>query len=73
MEQLKHMKKKLIECAYEEINHNLEALDTKELGEVIDMIKDLEMAIYYHTVAHSMNEYEEKMEHKEYKEHKPEM
>lgn len=66
MEQLKHMKKKLIECAYEEINHNLEALDTKELGEVIDMIKDLEMAIYYHTITHSTDE----MEHKE---HKPEM
>ena len=33
---------------------NLEEADTKELGEVIDMIKDLEEAIYYCTVTEAM-------------------
>ena len=47
MERMKCMKDKLIEVAYEEINHNLKNLNTCELGEVIDMVKDLSKAIYY--------------------------
>lgn len=34
---------------------NLQCVDAKELGEVIDMIKDLEEAIYYCTVVEAMN------------------
>jgi signal transduction histidine kinase len=54
MDRLKHMKHKLIEVAEIEINENLENVDTKELGEVIDMIKDLAEAIYYCTVTEAM-------------------
>jgi hypothetical protein len=35
---------------------NLDCVDAKELGEVIDMIKDIEEAIYYCTVTAAMVE-----------------
>ena len=54
MERMKCMKDKLIEVAYEEINHNLKNLNTCELGEVIDMIKDLSEAMYYCEVTKAM-------------------
>ena len=34
---------------------NLDKVDAKELGEAIDMIKDLEEAIYYETITKAMN------------------
>ena len=37
----------------------LECVDTKELGEVIDMIKDLSEAIYYDVVTETMLDVEE--------------
>lgn len=55
MERLKHMKECLVNCAQNQMGH-LENVDTKELGEVIDMIKDLEEAIYYSTVTKAMKE-----------------
>ena len=42
MEKLKAIKCKLEEAAYEELEHNFECVNVAELGEVIDMIKDLE-------------------------------
>ena len=57
MEQLKHMKEMLMGCVQGQMTH-LDTVDTKELGEAIDMIKDLSEAIYYCTVT-------EAMEHKE--------
>ena len=39
---------------------NLAAADTKELGQVIDMIKDLEEAIYYCSITEAMKESKEK-------------
>ena len=36
------------------MNH-LERVDAKELGECIDMIKDLEEALYYNTITEAMN------------------
>ena len=39
---------------------NLAQVDAHELGEVIDMIKDLEEAIYYCTITKSMEESKEK-------------
>jgi hypothetical protein len=33
---------------------NLEGVCTKELGEAIDIVKDLEEAIYYHTITEAM-------------------
>ena len=65
MERLKHMKHKLIEVAEREVLSNLERADTKELGMVIDMIKDLAEAIYYCTVTEAMHEKEYVKEHHE--------
>lgn len=51
MEKLKHIKCDLEDLVYQEIEANeithLKHLNTHELGEVIDMIKDLSEAIYY--------------------------
>ena len=56
VEQLKHMKEKLADCVASQLNGNLEQVQTKELGEVIDMIKDLSKAIYYCTVTDAMEQ-----------------
>lgn len=58
MEMLKSMKQTLIAQAQNQMG-NLQAVDAKELGEVIDMIKDLEEAIYYCTIVKAMEEKEE--------------
>ena len=50
---LEHMKETLM-CAVEMQLCDLGDVDTKELGEAIDMIKDLEEAIYYCTVTEAM-------------------
>ena len=52
-DRLKHMKETLM-CAVEAQLSDLGEVDTKELGEAIDMIKDLEEAIYYCTVTEAM-------------------
>lgn len=52
---LKHVKDTLM-CAVEGQMANLNQVDTKELGEAIDMIKDLEEAIYYCTITKAMEE-----------------
>ena len=49
MERLKYMREALISCVEKELGNLLEA-DSKELGEAIDMIKDLEETIYYSTI-----------------------
>lgn len=56
MEDLKSMKKSLINCVQGQINGNLKEVDAKELGEAVDMIKDLEEAIYYATITKAMEE-----------------
>ena len=53
-EKLKWMKDSLI-CVVENQLCNLNEVDTEELGDAIDMIKDLEEAIYYCTVTEAMN------------------
>lgn len=55
---LKEMKEKLM-CAVECEMCNLANVNTAELGEVIDMIKDLEEAIYYASITEAMAEKEE--------------
>lgn len=55
---LKHIKETLL-CAIEAQLCNLNEVDTCELGEAIDMIKDLEEAIYYCTVTEAMTSGEE--------------
>ena len=53
MEQLKHMKETLISCVQSQMSH-LDTVDTEELGDVIDMIKDLEKSIYYESIVTAM-------------------
>ena len=53
MERLKQMKETLMGCIQSQMSH-LDMVDTKELGEAIDMVKDLEEAIYYHTITKAM-------------------
>lgn len=53
MEMLKNMKSTLMGQAQAQMG-NLQNVDAKELGEVIDMIKDLEEAIYYCTIVEAM-------------------
>lgn len=57
MERLKMMKEQLMSEIQSQM-HNLENVDTKELGEAIDMLKDLEEAVYYCTITKAMEEKE---------------
>ena len=54
MKRLYHIKETLLDEIQSQLGH-LDCVDTKELGEAIDMIKDLEEAIYYATVTEAMN------------------
>jgi hypothetical protein len=54
MEKLKEMKECLTSIVEGQVYGNLEKVDTKELGEAIDMIKDLAEAIYYCTITEAM-------------------
>lgn len=53
MERLKHMKESLMSCVQGQLG-DLSSVDAKELGEAVDMIKDLSEAIYYCTITESM-------------------
>ena len=57
MNNLKNMKEQLTNCVQGQLTH-MESVDTKELGEAIDMIKDLAEAIYYCTITEAMEEKE---------------
>lgn len=59
MENLKRMKECLTCMVEEQIYGNIEKVDTKELGEAIDMIKDLAETIYYCTITEAMEGEEE--------------
>jgi hypothetical protein len=62
-ERLKHMKEMLLCAAEAQLSH-LDEVDAEELGEVVDMIKDLEEAEYYCAVVKAMEE-SEKYEHED--------
>ena len=53
MKRLEHMKECLMACVESQMTH-LDQVDAKELGEAVDMIKDLEEAIYYCTITKAM-------------------
>ncbi len=55
MEELKTMKEHLTSQVQAQMSH-LDTVDAKELGEAIDMIKDLSEAIYYCTITEAMEE-----------------
>ena len=62
MERLKAIKEQLIACVQGQMG-DLTKVDAKELGEVIDMIKDLAECMYYCSVTEAMDdakEHEEK-------------
>lgn len=58
MERLKHIEETLMSCVEGQLGH-LECVDTHELGEAIDMIKDLAQAKYYCSIVEAMEEAEE--------------
>ena len=55
MEQLKAMKEQLTSIVQGQLAH-IDSVDTKELGEAVDMIKDLAEAIYYCRITEAMDE-----------------
>ena len=63
LKRLEHMKESLVACVESQIAGGLHSVDAKELGEAIDMIKDLEEAIYYCTITKAMKENEEEEKH----------
>lgn len=58
MEQLKNIKQCLMAQLQNQMGH-LDTVDAKELGEVVDMVKDLEEAMYYCSIVKAMEESEE--------------
>lgn len=61
MEQLKMMKEHIVSAIQGQMG-NLQNVDAKELGEAIDMVKDLAEAIYYCTITEAMSEKDEDKE-----------
>ena len=59
IEALKTMKEQLMSCVQGQLG-DISKVDAHELGEAIDMIKDLSEAIYYCTITESMEKSEEK-------------
>lgn len=57
MERLKMMKETLMSCVQSQMG-DLKNADAEELGEAVDMIKDLSEAIYYCTITKAMEEQE---------------
>lgn len=62
MERLKKVKECLLAQVESQLGH-LECVDAKELGEVVDMVKDMEEAMYYCSIVKAMEE-REKEEYK---------
>ena len=62
MHRLEQMKETLMNCVQTEINGHLDQADAKELGEAVDMIKDLSEAIYYCTITEAMKKTEKEGE-----------
>ena len=58
MERLKAMKERLMTCVESQMG-DLSQTNAEELGEVVDMIKDLEETIYYASVVKAMEDRKE--------------
>lgn len=56
MEELKTMKQQFISAVQGELAKGINKIDTHEMGEVVDMIKDLSEAIYYCSVSDAMSD-----------------
>lgn len=55
MEELCEIKERLVALLYSNFEH-LDKINAEEMGYVVDMIKDIEMAKYYHKVVEAMGE-----------------
>ena len=55
---IEYMKETLMSAIENQLGH-IESVDAKELGEVVDMVKDLEEALYYCTITKAMHKKEE--------------
>ena len=53
IENMKNMKTQLINCVQSQMA-NLDKVEAKQLGQAVDMIKDLSEAIYYCTITQAM-------------------
>lgn len=62
IEEMKTMKTQLMSCIQGQLG-NLAEVDAKELGEAVDMVKDLSEAIYYCTITESMEKSEKDQLH----------
>lgn len=56
MYHLKQMKDRLVDAIEKQVNGNLEYANTEELGDAVDMVKDLSEAIYYCTITEAMED-----------------
>lgn len=65
MEQLKLMKQQIMSAVQGQLGH-IDTADTKELGEAIDMIKDIAEAEYYCSIVKAMEEKEHEPQHMMY-------
>jgi len=65
MEKFKQIKDALVNCIQAQVGQGLKEVDTKELGEAIDMLKDMEEAIYYCSITKAMEESKEEEKYKE--------
>ena len=63
MHRLKHIKDSILDCLQAQVDCNLKNVNTKELGEVVDMVKDLEEAIYYCSIVEAMEEEKDSSEY----------
>lgn len=59
LEQMKTLRTQLLGCVQGQMG-NLKDVDTKQLGQAVDMIKDFSQAIYYNTITESMEKAEKK-------------
>ena len=58
---LEHIRDTLLTCVEKQLL-SLDDVDAEELGEVVDMVKDMEEAIYYCTVTKAMKNYKDEGE-----------
>lgn len=56
VKRIHEMMEKLTKCAEMELEKGVENVDTKEMGEVVDIIKDLAEAEYYAKISKAMDE-----------------
>lgn len=68
MKELENMKEQLISIVCSQMS-DIKSVDTKELGEAVDMIKDLSEAAYYCSIVKAMDEGVEKKDYDYYKNH----